>query len=141
MSTHSALRRARQVVAATMKPTIPADRFDWVGADGTVDTGLLRETKEAIELLLTDRAVLHVGRIRDLPIEAGGRQELSSAIVRTVFDRLPARRSISEETLNAALAMFVEDVALVRRDAVDTGVVTRSADGSSYSLQAPQAKS
>jgi hypothetical protein len=33
--------------------------------------------------------------------------------------------------------MFVEDVALVRRDAVDTGALTRSADGSSYSLPAP----
>jgi hypothetical protein len=137
VSMHSALRRARQVVAATMNPGIPADRFDWVGPDGTVDTDLLRETKEAIELLLSDRAVLQVGRIGDMPIEAGRRQELSSAIVRIVFDRLPARRSISEETLNAALAMFVEDVALVRRDAVDTGALTRSADGSSYSLPAP----
>jgi hypothetical protein len=137
VSMHSALRRARQVVAATMNPKIPADRFDWVGLDGTVDTDLLRETKEAIELLLSDRAVLHVGRIQDMPIEAGRRQELSSAIVRIVFDRLPARRIISEETLNAALAMFVEDVALVRRDAVDTGALTRSADGSSYSLPAP----
>ncbi|OIH96236.1 DUF2087 domain-containing protein [Curtobacterium sp. MCBA15_001] len=135
MSTHSALRRARQVVAATMTPDIPADRFDWVGPDGTVDRGMLVEAKEAIELLLSDRAVLHVGRITGLPIEASKRQQVSTAIVRIVFDRLPARRSITEETLNAALAMFVEDVALVRRDAVDTGVLVRTPDGAAYQLQ------
>lgn len=134
MSMHTALRRARQVVAATMNPNIPVDRFDWAGGDGVVDTGLLLETKESIELLLTDRAILHIGRIEDLPVEAGKRREVSNAIVRIVFDRLPARRSISEETLNAALAMFVEDVALVRRDAVDSGVLTRSSDGASYGL-------
>lgn len=135
MSMRSALRRARQVVAATMNPAIPADRFDWVGPDGAVDREMLSETREAIELLLTDRAVLHVGRISDLPIEANKRRELSNAIVRTAFDRLPSRRSISEETLNAALAMFVEDVALVRRDAVDSGVLVRSSDGAAYRLQ------
>jgi len=135
-STHSALRRARQVVAATMNPEIPADRFDWVGPDGAVDREMLSETREAIELLLTDRAVLHVGRISNLQIEANKRQELSNAIVRTAFERLSARRSISEETLNAALAMFVEDVALVRRDAVDAGVLVRSPDGAVYALAA-----
>ncbi len=129
-----ALRRARQVVAATMNPTIPMSGFDWVGPDGTVDEGALSETRQAIELLLTDRAVLHVGRISALPTEASKRQELSNAIVRTVFDRLPARRSVPEEALNAALAMFVEDVALVRRDAVDTGVLYRSPDGAAYRL-------
>ncbi len=92
----------------------------------------MSETKETIELLLTDRAVLHVGRISALPTEASSRQELSNSIVRTVFDRLPTRRSVPEETLNAALAMFVEDVALVRCDAVDTGVLSRSPDGAAY---------
>lgn len=134
MSMRSALGRARQVVALAMHPGIPVDGFDWVAPDGTVDEGALSETKETIELLLTDRAVLHVGRISALPAEASRRQELSNAIVRTVFDRLPARRSVPEETLNAALAMFVEDVALVRRDAVDTGVLRRSPDGAAYRL-------
>jgi hypothetical protein len=132
VSMQSALRRARQVVAVAMNPRIPADRFDWVGADGAVDTDLLVEAKETIELLLSDRAVLHTGQVRDLPTDAIRRQELSNAIVQTVFDRLPARGSVSEEALNAALAMFVADVAIVRRDAVDTGVLTRSPDGASY---------
>jgi hypothetical protein len=132
MSMQSALRRARQVVAVAMNPRIPTDRFDWVGADGAVDTDLLVEAKETIELLLSDRAVLHTGQVRDLPTDAIRRQELSNAIVQTVFDRLPARGSVSEEALNAALAMFVADVAIVRRDAVDTGVLTRSPDGASY---------
>jgi hypothetical protein len=132
VSMQSALRRARQVVAVAINPHIPADRFDWVGDDGAVVTDLLVEAKETIGLLLSDRAVLHTGRIRDLPIDARRRQDLSNAIVQTVFDRLPARRSVSEAALNAALAMFVEDVALVRRDAVDSGVLTRSADGASY---------
>ncbi|GGL82250.1 hypothetical protein GCM10009706_21060 [Curtobacterium citreum] len=136
MSMRSALRRARQVVALTMHPRIPVGGFDWVGPDGTVDEGALSETKETIDLLLTDHAVLHVGRISVLPTEASSRQELSNVIVRTVFDRLPARLSVPEETLNAALAMFVEDVALVRRDAVDTGVLRRSPDGAVYRIAA-----
>ncbi|WP_165918894.1 DUF2087 domain-containing protein [Curtobacterium sp. PhB146] len=119
-----------------MNPEIPADRFDWVGPDGVVDREMLSGTTKAIELLLTDQAVLHVGRISNLQIEANKRQELSNAIVRTAFERLSARRSISEETLNAALAMFVEDVALVRRDAVDAGVLVRSPDGAVYALAA-----
>lgn len=118
MSMQSALRRARQVVAVAINPHIPADRFDWVGDDGAVVTDLLVEAKETIELLLSVRDVLHTGRIRDLP----------------------ARRSVSEAALNAALAMFVEDVALVRRDAVDAGVLTRSADGSSYRLDTNPAR-
>jgi hypothetical protein len=153
MNVQEALRRARQVVAASINPkmlaspepaTAAADRegaappasprFDWVRPDGSVDAIVLGQTKEALELLMTDRAILHVGRITDLPAETASRHIVSTAIVKIVFERLDARRPIDEATLNAALAMFVEDVALVRRDAVDCGFVTRSADGRSYTL-------
>jgi hypothetical protein len=148
-----ALRRARQVVAATINPKMlsttsgaevarPQDarargaspRFDWVRPDGSVDVALLTEAKEAIELFLSDRAILHVGRISPSSVDASRRRELSESVVQMALDRLGARRRISEGTLSAALAMFVDDVALVRRDAVDSGFLTRSADGASYEL-------
>ncbi|WIB15902.1 DUF2087 domain-containing protein [Curtobacterium sp. MCPF17_050] len=153
MTVQDALRRARQVVAATINPKMlsvssetatgraedararrASPRFDWVRPDGSVDVGLLTETKEAIEVFLSDRAILHVGRISPSSVEAGRRRELSESVVRMALDRLGARRRISEATLNAALAMFVDDVALVRRDAVVSGFLSRSPDGSSYEL-------
>ncbi|WP_186317825.1 DUF2087 domain-containing protein [Curtobacterium sp. 9128] len=131
-----ALRRARQVVAATMHPGMLRESagLDWVEDDGTVDVERLGATRDALELLLSDQAVLHVGRVRSLPLDATRRRLLSEAIVRTAFARLDARGAVGEATLNAALAMFVEDVAVVRRDAVDDGVLTRSSDGSAYRL-------
>ena len=74
--------------------------------------------------------------VRELPLDDGRRRELSVAIVRTVFARLNARGPVSEERLNGALAMLVEDVALVRRDAVDAGALDRTADGRTYRLRA-----
>jgi hypothetical protein len=155
MEVQAALGRARQVIAVVMTPKLLAGlgngrahdagdertaaavaRFDWVGADGAVDAALLGQAKDAVELLRSDRAVLHVGRITDLPLDAGARREVSTAVVRLVFDRLGPSRRVPESTLNAALAMLVADVALVRRDAVDAGVLTRTADGSAYALRA-----
>jgi len=155
MNVQAALGRARQVIAVVMTPKLLAGigndradelgdertreavaRFDWIGADGAVDARLLGQAKDAVELLRSDRAVLHVGRITALPLDAGARQQVSTAVVRLVFDRLGPSRRVPESTLNAALAMLVADVALVRRDAVDAGVLTRSADGSAYALRA-----
>ncbi len=39
---------------------------------------------------------------------------------------------MSERELNAAIAMFCADVAIVRRDAVDLGVLERTDDGAAY---------
>ena len=153
MNVQEALRRTRQVLAATINPAMmgrpdqtnggasreenglrAAPHIDRVRPDGSVDAVLLGQTKAVLELLITDRAILHVGRISDLPAETASRRELSNAIVQTVFDRLGTHRTVNEATLNAALAMFVDDVALVRRDAVDSGFVNRSPDGRSYEL-------
>ena len=154
MDVQTALGRARQVIAVVMTPKLLAElgsrasrpedertreavaRFDWVDADGAVDTRLLGQAKDAVELLRSDRAVLHVGRITDLPLDSGARREVSTAVVRLVFDRLGPSRRVPESTLNAALAMLVADVALVRRDAVDAGVLRRTSDGSAYALRA-----
>jgi hypothetical protein len=154
MDVQTALGRARQVIAVVMTPKLLAElgsrayrpedertreavaRFDWVDVDGAVDTRLLGQAKDAVELLRSDRAVLHVGRITDLPLDSGVRREVSTAVVRLVFDRLGPSRRVPESTLNAALAMLVADVALVRRDAVDAGVLTRTSDGSAYALRA-----
>ena len=51
-----------------------------------------------------------------------------------MFERVGSARSLGEAELNAAIAMFAADVALVRRDAVDSGVLERSADGAWYRL-------
>ncbi|MFS2031818.1 DUF2087 domain-containing protein [Curtobacterium sp. CT11-45] len=53
-------------------------------------------------------------------------------IVELVFARLGTVRPVPEPVLNAAIAMFAEDVAIVRRDAVDLGVLVRTDDGASY---------
>jgi hypothetical protein len=139
VDTRAALRRGRQIISAVVNPhlrTLIAGgaptgdekvmqalaRFDWLDADGSVDKALVRESLDAVELLLTDRAILRVGRVVDLPTDFVVRRELSSAIVRIVFDRLGPSRSVSERTLNAALAMFA-------------GVLSRSDDGASYALR------
>lgn len=51
-----------------------------------------------------------------------------------VFERLGADGALSEAELNAGISMIAPDPALVRRDAVDSGVLERTADGSRYRL-------
>ncbi|WP_083379187.1 DUF2087 domain-containing protein [Boudabousia tangfeifanii] len=58
---------------------------------------------------------------------------LSNFYCLEVFRRLN-KPSLSESELNTGLKMFVTDPALCRRDAVESGVIQRSTDGSSYTL-------
>ena len=112
----------------------PLSRLDWLGADGQVDAAALRETAEALALMRSDQAILEVGRLDGIPVRTEESREVSSRIARLVFDRVGPTRTLTEPELNAAIAMFAKDVALVRRDAVDSGILTRSADGASYRL-------
>ena len=70
--------------------------------------------------------------IARMPVKDDERHPLSVRIVGLVFERLGIARPVPEPVLNAAIAMFAEDVAVVRRDAVDLGVLERTDDGASY---------
>ena len=115
----------------------PLSQLDWLQDDGEVQLEYLRETTTALNLIRSDRAILEVGRLDGIPVKTEESREVSARIARIVFERLGEERTLSEAELNAAIAMFAADVALVRRDAVDAGVLTRSADGAVYRLARP----
>lgn len=112
----------------------PLSRLDWLAADGDVDVTVLREVHETLGMMRSDEAILAVGRLDGIPVKSEESREVSGRIARIVFERVGAERTLTEGELNAAISMFAQDVALVRRDAVDAGVLTRSADGASYRL-------
>lgn len=144
---HESIGRARQAVGVLASPTLRAavvggadldDRtrsaiaaFDWLGDDGP-DTPLLGRTAQDLRRLQEPSALLAFDRIARMPVKDDERHPLSVRIVGLVFERLGVARTVSEAVLNAAIAMFAEDVAIVRRDAVDLGVLERTDDGAAY---------
>ena len=112
----------------------PLSRLDWIDEDGEVDAAALRESAEVLALLRSGEAILDVPRLPEIPQKIEESREVCGRIARLVFERVGRGRTLGEAELNAAIAMFAPDVALVRRDAVDAGVLTRSADGSAYRL-------
>ena len=114
----------------------PLSRIDWLTPDGEADVTTLRGITEALGVMRSDEAILAVGRLDAIPVKTEESRAVSSRIARIVFERVGAERTLTEGELNAAISMFAQDVALVRRDAVDAGVLTRSADGASYRLAA-----
>lgn len=147
MDVGKSVGRARQAVAVLASPTLRAavaggasldDRtrtavsaFDWLGDDGP-DTPLLGRTAQDLQRLQGPAAVLEFDRIARMPVPDDQRHPLSVRIVGLVFERLGTTRTVPEPVLNAAIAMFAEDVAVVRRDAVDLGVLERTDDGAAY---------
>lgn len=147
MHLRESVARARQAVAVLASPSLRSaivggaaldDRtsaavaaFDWVGDDGP-DTALLGRTAQDLQRLQGPAALLEFGRIARMPVPDDQRHPLSVRIVELVFERLGTGRPVPEPVLNAAIAMFAEDVAIVRRDAVDLGVLVRTDDGASY---------
>lgn len=142
-----AVARARQAVAVLASPTLrtalvgggelddrtraAVDAFDWVDEHGP-DRALLGATARALQLLQAPAAALEFERIARMPHAEAERVPLSLRIVGIVGDRLGRARPVTEPVLNAAIAMFAEDVAIVRRDAVDQGLLVRTEDGASY---------
>jgi hypothetical protein len=112
----------------------PLSRLDWLGPDGEADVERLRTITDSLATMRSDRAILEIPRLDGIPVKTEESREVSGQIARIVFERLGPGRSLSEPELNAAIAMFAADVALVRRVAVDAGVLERSADGSRYRL-------
>ncbi|WP_420368479.1 DUF2087 domain-containing protein [Curtobacterium sp. L1-20] len=149
MDVRAALGRARQAVAVLASPTLRAavvggadldDRtrsaiaaFDWLGDDGP-DTPLLGRTVQDLQRLQAPSALLEFDRIARMPVSDDQRHPVSVRIVTLVFERLGGARPVPEPVLNAAIAMFAEDVAVVRRDAVDLGLLERTDDGAAYRL-------
>ncbi|OII23064.1 DUF2087 domain-containing protein [Curtobacterium sp. MCBA15_013] len=147
MHLRESVARARQAVAVLASPSLrsaivggaPLDdrtsaavaAFDWVGDDGP-DTPLLGRTAQELQRLQGPAALLEFDRIARMPVPDDQRHPLSVRIVELVFERLGTGRPVPEPVLNAAIAMFAEDVAIVRRDAVDLGVLVRTDDGASY---------
>ncbi|APF41054.1 DUF2087 domain-containing protein [Neomicrococcus aestuarii] len=124
----------------TAKDTADSSRskraqYDWL-ARGIINEPLLRETSTQLKNLLSEDLILRVGRLDQLPAKEPERITQSQLIIRTVFERVKPRKFLTEPELNAGLAMFVEDVALVRRDGVDSGFLDRSSDGARYALRA-----
>lgn len=124
--------------ATTGSDVGPLSRIDWLRADGEVDVPTIRATVDALTLLRSSEVILQVPRLEVLPPQEQERLAVSGRIARMVFERLGPDRVLSESELNAAIAMIAPDVALVRRDAVDTGVLTRTADGAQYRLADPE---
>lgn len=112
----------------------PLSRLDWIDEDGEVDAAALRDSAEVLALLRSGEAILEVPRLLEIPQKTEESREVCGRIARLVYERAGRGRTLNEAELNAAIAMFARDVALVRRDAVDAGVLTRSADGSAYRL-------
>ena len=114
----------------------PLSRLGWLASDGEADVATLREITEALGVMRSDEAILAAGRLEGIPVKTEESRAVSSRIAQIVFERVGSERTLTEGELNAAIARFAADVALVRRDAVDAGVLTRSADGAAYRLTA-----
>lgn len=143
----ASVSRARQAVAVLASPTLRAAvvgraaldertrasvaAFDWLGDDGP-DSAVLGRTAKDLQLLQGPAALLEFDRIERMPAPEEQRHPLSVRIVGIVAERLGRSRPVSERELNAAIAMFCADVAIVRRDAVDLGLLHRTDDGATY---------
>lgn len=112
----------------------PLGRIDWLQPDGQVDAPALREVVDALSLMRSSDAILEVPRLESLPPREDDRIAASGRIARMVFERLGTEGALSEAELNAGISMIAPDPALVRRDAVDSGVLERTADGGRYRL-------
>lgn len=125
-----------ETTGAPENPSVsgPLSRIDWLDADGEVDLAAVRDVADVLSLMRSDQAILEVPRLDGIPVPTAESREVSGRIARLVFERVGRDRVLSEPELNAAIAMFVGDVALVRRDAVDSGVLTRTPDGTAYRL-------
>ncbi len=150
---HAAVRRARMLFSLLATPKLqlalaarlsgnqtdaagaPLPPLDWLDESGRVDAALARETASALMSTISDRAILDAAQVSEMPADAGERIELSQRIVSIVFDRFARSQTLSEPELNAAISMFCRDFALIRRDAVDSGFLERSADGAQYALR------
>lgn len=128
---------AANAAASTIIPTTitvegPLRQLSWLHDDGTLSNEDLTAAADDIKLLLGDTAILEMPRITQLPSDNASRIRILTTIIERVFTNLGPRPQLSEPELNARLAMLVDEVAVIRRYAVDYGILKRSPDGSVY---------
>ncbi|WP_434595730.1 DUF2087 domain-containing protein [Streptomyces sp. A5-4] len=74
-------------------------------------------------------ALFSHGRLTTIPRKTARREQLLVHLADTFFER---DRDYGEREVNDALLTVHEDCAAMRRDLVDTGLLVRPRDGSSY---------
>ena len=143
----AAVKRARMLVSAVASKVLRKDLavlldgdpieprrgpgYDWF-QDGAIDEPLLRDTANRLKKFLDSDLITRIGRLERMPDTEPERVAMSQRIAAVVFERVAPKKSLTEADLNAAVAMFVEDVAIVRRDCVDSGYLVRTSDGGKY---------
>ncbi|MGQ4496915.1 DUF2087 domain-containing protein [Dermabacteraceae bacterium P13101] len=113
----------------------PVRQLSFVDSEGGLDTEALLTLRAALNDALGPESVFERGRL-ELPVSAEARLPLSERACREAFAR-NGWDSCTEPQLNAALGMLVDDVALARRDCVDTGLLERDTQGARYRLARP----
>ncbi|MDU0967523.1 MAG: DUF2087 domain-containing protein [Actinomycetaceae bacterium] len=125
------LRRQLATALAGDSPEGVVSRLSFVGPDGFDQEGAIRLRQAFTDYLgpagLFDRQPI------ELPTQAAARLDLSQRACQTAFD-LAGWAQCTEAELNAALALLVDDVALARRDCVDSGFLIRDRQGTRYRL-------
>lgn len=143
----AAVKRARMLVSAVASKALRKDLgalldgdpggarkgpdYDWL-QDGSIDEALLRDTANRLKSVLDSDLITRIGRLERMPDTEPERVAMSQRIAAIVFERVAPKKSLTESELNAAVAMFVDDVAIVRRDCVDSGYLVRTSDGGKY---------
>lgn len=110
----------------------PLERLELLN-DRTINLETINVWRSWIQTVQTAEHALALPKITLNGRPEPQRRSLSAQICREIFSRL-ALPTLNEKQLNAALAMLVDDPALCRRDAVEDGVLDRTADGSTYRL-------
>ncbi|RZS59539.1 hypothetical protein EV141_0768 [Microcella putealis] len=151
---HSREAAARLMLGATLDDAVeplPLAKCDRVAetlrAAGLVDPETGRFDDRVVARILAVNAVaprrgvdryLVGGRIAQYPANPDARRELLSEVARRAFR---PDEVLNERAINERLAVFSDDVAVLRRYLVDQELLERRADGSEYALVAPAADS
>lgn len=126
------LRQKLIHLLADNEASTPLERLELLD-DRTINLETVNVWRSWIQIAQTAEYALTLPKITLNGRPEPQRHSLSAQICREVFSRL-ALTTLNENQLNAALAILVDDPAPCRRDAVEDGVLNRTADGSTYRL-------
>ncbi len=95
-----------------------------------------------IDLDAYDREVLEAyllpdGRLKEIPSQ----QKKLDVILRFIFKDFEAGRQYTEAEVNEVIAKYSEDIAGLRRDFIDAGMLSRDKRGSVYQVVEPESQS
>ena len=111
--------------------TGPISRLSFIGEEGVIETAAL-SLRNRFNASTGPLGILQFSTI-DLPTNSCKRVPLSQEACKVAFERA-GWSTCTEAELNAALAQLVDDVALARRDCVDSGFLIRDLAGVRYHL-------